>query len=103
MDFLNELNINGFLVGLGSFFLIGIFHPVVKYVEYYFGKKAWPAFFIPGIVLTIASGFFERTMITVFLGVFAFALFWSTLEIFQQHKRVLKGQAKANPNRKYKQ
>ncbi|MFP3860296.1 MAG: DUF4491 family protein [Bacteroidales bacterium] len=102
MDVINELNILGFIVGLGSFFLTGIFHPIVKYVEYHYGKKSWPVFFFTGLILAIVSGFLQHTLLTVFTGVTAFALFWSTLEIFKQHKRVIKGQAKANPKRKYK-
>lgn len=101
MDFFSELNILGFLVGLGSFFLTGIFHPIVKYVEYHYGKQSWPVFFFTGLILAFASGFFKHTLLTVFAGVVAFALFWCTLEIFKQHKRVIKGQAKANPKRKY--
>ena len=35
------------------------------------------------------------------LGVTGFNLFWATHEIFLQHKRVLRGQAKKNPERVY--
>jgi hypothetical protein len=101
MELLDDLNIQGFLVGLGAFFLIGIFHPVVKIVEYHFGKKSWPFFMIPGVILSVSSVFFTNTYISVGFGVLAFSLFWSTFEIFKQHERVLKGQAKRNPNRTY--
>jgi hypothetical protein len=101
MDFLNDWNMNGFLVGLASFLLIGVFHPVVKIVEYNFGKKAWPFFLFPGIGLAFLSLFLNNTFFCVITGVLAFSLFWSTHELFKQHQRVLKGQAKRNPKRNY--
>lgn len=88
MDWLNNLNIQGFLVGLFAFFLIGVFHPIVIKVERNFGKKVWPLFLIPGLVLTFISMLLKQTIISVGLGVLAFALFWSTIELFKQHKRV---------------
>jgi hypothetical protein len=95
------LNIEGLVIGLLAFIIIGVFHPVVIKVEYHFGKKAWPAFLFPGLIFTAGSLFFEDNYLSVILGVIGFALFWSTLEIFKQHQRVLKGQAKKNPKRKY--
>jgi len=88
MDWLNDLNFQGFLVGLFAFFLIGVFHPIVIGVERNFGKEVWPFFFIPGIVLIILSLVIKHTFISVGMGVLAFALFWSTIELFKQHKRV---------------
>ena len=88
MDWLSGLNIQGFLVGLFAFFLIGVFHPIVIKVERNFGKQVWPFFFIPGIVLVIFSVVIKHTFISVGMGVLAFALFWSTIELFKQHKRV---------------
>jgi hypothetical protein len=99
--FLSELNYQGFLVGLGAFFMIGVFHPVVKKVEYHFGKQAWPFLFFPGVALAVLSVFLNHILISIFMGVLGFSLFWSTHELFKQHKRVLKGQAKKNPKRKY--
>ncbi|MCF8335162.1 MAG: DUF4491 family protein [Bacteroidales bacterium] len=97
----SDLNVEGFAIGLLAFVIIGVFHPVVIKVEYHFGKKAWPVFLFSGVVLTIVSLFSENTFLSVIFGVTGFALFWSTFELFQQHKRVLKGQAKKNPNRSY--
>ncbi len=98
---LNGLNIQGFLSGLASFFLIGVFHPIVKFVEYHFGLKAWPAFVLSGAVSAILSVFQKNTFISVILGVLGFSLFWSAIEIFRQHERALKGQAERNPRREY--
>mgnify|MGYP006277038173 CR=1 FL=1 len=88
MDWLNNLNIEGFLVGLFAFFLIGVFHPVVIKLERNYGKKVWPFLLFPGVGFAIVSVFITHTLISVGLGVLAFALFWSTIEIFKQEKRV---------------
>jgi len=88
MEWLSDLNIQGFLVGLFAFFLIGIFHPIVIKVERNFGKKVWPFFFIPGIILVILSLVVKYTFASVGMGVLAFALFWTTIELFKQNKRV---------------
>ncbi|MGM0496840.1 MAG: DUF4491 family protein [Bacteroidota bacterium] len=88
MDWLHDLNIQGFLVGLFAFFLIGVFHPIVIKVERRFGKRVWPYFLTPGLILTLFSMIIEHTLLSVGLGVLAFALFWSTIELFKQHKRV---------------
>ncbi|MGM0530900.1 MAG: DUF4491 family protein [Bacteroidota bacterium] len=97
----SDLNIEGFAIGLLAFIIIGLFHPIVIKVEYHFGKKVWPVFLFSGIVFAILSLFFENKFVSVIFGVLGFALFWSTLELFKQHQRVLKGQAKKNPHRSY--
>jgi len=95
------LNIEGVGVGLAAFLIIGVFHPIVIKAEYRFGKQVWPFFFIAGVIFILISMTFEGKFISVILGVTGFALFWSTLELFKQHQRVLKGQARKNPQRTY--
>ena len=38
------LNWSGILIGLTSFIVIGVFHPVVIKCEYYFSDRVWPVF-----------------------------------------------------------
>jgi len=94
------MNWYGFLLGAVAFLSIGLCHPLVAKLEYYRGKKSWWMLFIPGL-LFLGISFFTGDTISIISGIVAFALFWSTLEIFMQHKRVLKGQAKRNPDREY--
>jgi hypothetical protein len=96
-----EIYFEGFLIGLAAFVLIGVFHPVVIRVEYHFGKGVWPLFLVAGLAAALVSLFIDQRMLSVLLGVLGFALFWSTFEIFKQHERVLKGQAKKNPKRNH--
>lgn len=95
-----EIYYQGPLLGLFAFFAIGIFHPIVAKAEYYFSKKVWPVFLIIGVFLSGLSLFLEDFW-SYAAGVFGFASFWSVLEVIEQHKRVLEGRAKKNPNRTY--
>jgi hypothetical protein len=95
------MNYYGLLLGIIAFLTIGISHPVVAKTEYYFGKKIWWIFFVAGLLFTIASLFVDSVLVSVILGTIGFSSFWSTHEIFKQHNRVLRGQAKRNPNRTY--
>jgi len=99
-DIIAEWNWLGFLIGLGAFFMIGLFHPVVVRMEYHLGKKSWWMLFFPGLGC-LAASFFFAPVPSILLGCLAFSFFWSTLEIFYQHERVLKGRAKRNPKRNY--
>ena len=91
----------GPLMGALSFVTIGIFHPVVAKLEYYYGKQSWWVLFFPGLFFIVLS-LFLSDLASIALGVLGFSMLWSTHELFKQHNRVLKGQAKRNPNRKYK-
>lgn len=94
------MNFQALLIGILAFVTIGIFHPVVVKLEYHFGKKIWWAVFFPGMGILVVS-LFVSSYWSLGLGVIAFACFWTTIELFFQHKRVLKGQAKRNPQRQY--
>ena len=94
------MNWQGLILGFAAFLIIGLCHPLVAKSEYYFGKKSWPFFFASGLIFLVLSFLFEDFLSIIF-GIISFALFWSTIEIFKQHERVLKGQAKRNPKRTY--
>ena len=49
------MNFSGILIGVLTFFLIGLFHPIVIYAEYYFGSRCWPVFLLVGILCMILS------------------------------------------------
>jgi hypothetical protein len=35
------MNITGIIVGLATFLIIGLFHPIVIKAEYYLGVRCW--------------------------------------------------------------
>ena len=94
------MNITGLIIGLVTFLVIGLFHPLVIKAEYYLGVKSWWIFLLLGIAFMIGSVCVADVIISIVLGVVAFSSFWSILEIFQQHKRVEKGWFPANPKKK---
>ena len=94
-----ELNFFGLLVGIATFLIIGLFHPLVIKAEYYLGVKSWWLFFIVGLITCVASLLVADSVISILLGVFSFSSFWSIGEIFHQRKRVEKGWFPANPKR----
>jgi len=92
----------GILLGLATFLIIGLFHPLVIKAEYYFGVKFWMVFLICGIITSVASLFVADTIFSAILGVFGFSCFWSIQEMFDQVKRVEQGRFPKNPKRQYK-
>lgn len=95
-----QLNYNGLLIGFLSFLIIGIFHPIVIKVEYYYGKKMWPLFMVVGIVCIVASFVLDNNIASIILGVFGFSSLWSIHELIEQEQRVLRGWFPSNPNKK---
>lgn len=91
MDFIIANNLTGLIIGLSTFLIIGLFHPIVIKAEYHFGAKCWWAFALTGIAGVIASILITDSILSILVAVFAFSSFWSILEIFQQKKRVEKG------------
>lgn len=100
-DFLTTHGLTGLVIGLGTFLVIGIFHPVVIKCEYYFGVKCWWWFLVLGVVACAASVYVSDVLLSTLLGVVAFSSFWTIKEIFEQRERVRKGWFPANPRRKY--
>ncbi|MBO7254758.1 MAG: DUF4491 family protein [Paludibacteraceae bacterium] len=94
------MNFIGVIVGLVTFFIIGLFHPIVIKAEYYFGVKCWWIFLLLGIISLVISFFVDNNIIAILLGVFSFSNFWSILELFEQKKRVEKGWFPKNPKKK---
>ncbi len=95
-----ELNYLGILIGVATFLVIGLFHPLVIKAEYYIGVKSWWLFLFAGLVAAGGSLLVENLIISILLGVVAFSSFWSIGEVFEQKKRVEKGWFPANPKRK---
>ena len=85
------MNYTGLLVGLSTFLIIGLFHPLVIKAEYYLGVKSWWIFALSGIIFSVLSILAGDMIWSTILGVTAFSSFWSILEVFEQKKRVQKG------------
>ena len=101
MEFLSDNNLLGLVIGLCTFFIIGVFHPIVIKCEYHFGTHCWWWFLLLGFVCIALSVIIGNLFASALLGVTAFSSFWSILEIFEQQKREQKGWFPRNPKRKY--
>ena len=71
------INFDGLLIGIVTFLIIGLFHPVVVKAEYYWGTKCWWIFLVLGILGVIASLFIDSVFVSAICGVFAFSSFWT--------------------------
>lgn len=94
------MNFTGLIIGIATFLIIGLFHPIVIKAEYYLGTKCWWMFAQAGIIFIVLSILIENIILSTILGVFGFSSFWSILELFEQKKRVEKGWFPKNPKRK---
>ena len=93
------MNIEGAVIGLMAFMIIGIFHPIVVKAEFHFGVRVWPIFLLVGIGCVVGSLFIRNIILAAFLGIFGFASLWSIKELHEQVERVEKGWFPRNPNR----
>lgn len=100
MDFFAEHNLTGLIIGIATFLIIGLFHPLVIKGEFYFSVRCWWVFLLMGIAAVIGSVAVKHILWSSLLAVWGASSFWSIGELFQQRKRVEKGWFPANPKRK---
>ena len=55
MDWLATLHFEGIVIGICTFLIIGLFHPIVVKAEYYWGTRCWWWFLLLGIAGIIGS------------------------------------------------
>ncbi|MCH5318878.1 MAG: DUF4491 family protein [Paramuribaculum sp.] len=101
-EFLSQYNLLGISIGLATFLIIGLFHPIVIKAHYHYGTACWWWFLIAGLVCVIASLCVGDLFWSTVLGVTGFSSFWTVKEVFDQEKRVAKGWFPANPKRNRK-
>ncbi|MBR5725123.1 MAG: DUF4491 family protein [Muribaculaceae bacterium] len=101
MGFLATYHLQGLVLGLCSFLIIGLFHPIVIKGEYHYGQRFKWVFLIVGALLCIGSLLTDEVLISSLMGVGAFSCFWGIKEMKEQQERVRKGWFPRNPNRTY--
>lgn len=92
------LNFYGIIIAFASFFVIGIFHPIVIKGEYYFSEKIWPVFLATGILFCAVS-VFTSGIVSVLCALIGGACLWSIRELKEQRKRVQKDRFPQNKKR----
>lgn len=96
-EILSQYGLSGLFIGLCTFLIIGIFHPLVIKGEYYFGEKIKWAFLAGGILFLGLSLAADSIMLSALFGVTSFSSFWGIKEVKEQVQRVKKGWFPANP------
>lgn len=98
-EFLTAYNLDGVAIGLATFLIIGLFHPLVIKGEYYMGQTCnW--LFLAGGIGTLIGSLLTQGTPSILLGVTSFSCFWSILEVREQRERVRKGWFPDNPRRR---
>lgn len=93
------MNFEGTALGLCTFLIIGICHPIVIKAEYYFGVRVWWVFLLIGISGTLAALLVGSTFWSALCAITGFSFLWGIKELFEQRERVRKGWFPKNPKR----
>lgn len=101
MEWLTDHRLAGIIIGISTFLIIGLFHPIVVKAEYYWGTRCWWIFLLLGLAGIAVSLLVSSILLSTLAGVFAFSSFWTIKEVFEQEERVKKGWFPKNPRRKY--
>ena len=99
-EFLIDHNLMGLTIGISTFIIIGLFHPMVTKGEYYFSVKCWWVFLAMGIISIVGSILVANVLWSTLLAVWGAASLWSIGELFEQRKRVAKGWFPKRDNKK---
>ena len=91
----------GIIIAVSTFLIIGIFHPIVIKVEYYWGTRLWWIFLVLGLITIMVALLIANVIVSSILGVIGASLLWSIGELFEQKKRVERGWVPVDPKRKH--
>lgn len=97
--FIEQYNLTGVAIGIATFLIIGLFHPIVIKCEYHFGVRCWWVFLVMGLASIAASIAVRNLLWSTLLAVWGASSLWSIGELFEQRKRVARGWFPANPRR----
>lgn len=101
-EFLAIYNLTGLAIGVATFLIIGLFHPLVIKGEYHFGVGCWWVFLVMGLMSIVGSVMVHDIFFSTLLAVWGASSLWSIGELFHQRKRVERGWFPANPKRQRK-
>ncbi len=96
-SWLAEYHLLGLTIGLSTFLVIGLFHPLVIKAEYYLGQPSRYLFAGAGVITLAAAVLVLDVFWSSILGVVGFSCFWSILEISEQKRRIERGWFPPNP------
>ena len=65
---LRYMHFEGLLIGACTFLIIGLFHPLVIKMEYYWGTKLWWTWLLAGIIGLVISLVIDNITVSAILG-----------------------------------
>lgn len=95
------MEFHGLIIGVFTFLLIGLFHPIVIKCEYYFSAKVWPVFLAAGLLLLGFSLLLNDVVFSAAAAITGITCLWSIGELREQTRRVKRGWYPENPKRNY--
>lgn len=94
-----EIYFQGIIIAVCTFFIIGVFHPIVIKTEYYFGTRPWWVFLVVGLAAIITALCIENVMVSSLFGVLGASCLWGIGELIEQRTRCERGWFPKNPKR----
>ena len=82
------MNFSGIITGVAVFLIIGICHPIVIKMEYYWGKRSWWVLLLVGLCFAAASLFTRAEILSTILGAaaFCFPAFGAFMSCFRRKR-----------------
>ena len=77
----------GLIIGVATFLIIGLFHPLVIKGEYYFGTRIWWVFALMGVITIVASIMVENVLWSTLLAVWGASSFYMRLYFVREPLR----------------
>ena len=97
---MENIHFTGLSIAISTFLVIGLFHPIVIKVEYYFGVRLWWIFLLAGIAFIVGSMLTANVIVSSILGVLGASCLWSIGELFEQKQREEEGLVPYEPQEK---
>ena len=85
------MHIEGLLIGIFCYAVIGIFHPIVVKGQFHFTDKIWPAFLAAGVGCLVGAAFVHEVIWSAMLAIAGVGFLSSISELKEQTQRVNKG------------
>jgi hypothetical protein len=78
---------------------IGLGHVAVRKLNYRYGTKPAPFFFVLGLAFLGMSLLVAANLASAALGIVGITILWDAVEFIRQEERIRRGHALANPDR----
>ena len=79
------MNFESIIIAAETFFIIGIFHPIVIKAEYYCSKKIWPVFLIAGLGFLVGA-IFTCGLISILFAITGTSSLWAKKNCLNRKK-----------------